>query len=47
MAEFTIVSDTNNTQSEIKTIFDFLSDFKNFAAILPDDKVENFEYTER
>lgn len=46
MAEFTIVSDTNNTQSEIKTIFDFLSDFKNFASILPEDKVENFEYSD-
>ena len=46
MAEFTIVSDTNDTKSEIKSLFDFLSDFKNFGSILPEDKVENFQYTE-
>ena len=44
MAAFTIPSETNNTRSEINKLFEFLSDFKNFKAILPEDKVENFEY---
>lgn len=43
MAEFTIVSDTHSTQSTLKHIYEFLADFKNFAAIMPEDKVENFE----
>lgn len=45
MAEFTIISDTKATKSSVKDLFDFLSDFKNFASILPEDKVENFQYT--
>jgi hypothetical protein len=46
VAAFTIVSDTNKTVSSIKNLFEFLSDFKNFASILPEDKVENFQFTE-
>lgn len=45
MAEFTIISNIEPTKATIKQLFDFLSDFKNFKSILPEDKVENFEYT--
>jgi hypothetical protein len=45
VASFNITSITNQTSSSISNLFNFLSDFKNFAAILPDDKVENFEYS--
>ena len=45
MAVFTIVSETNKTHSTIKSLFVFLSDFKNFASVLPKDKIENFLYT--
>lgn len=44
MAAFTINSETNNTLSSLKSLFDFLSDFKNFQSILPEDKVENFQF---
>lgn len=44
MAAFTIASETNNTLSPIKYLFDFLTDFKNFKAVLPEDKVDNFQY---
>lgn len=46
MAKFTIVSDTHKTVSSLKSLYTFLSDFKNFAAILPEDKVENFKYSD-
>lgn len=46
MSAFTIISEVNSTQSSLKSLFDFLSDFKNFGTILPEDKVENFQYTE-
>ena len=46
MAEFTLQSNTNKTQSSIKNLFEFLIDFKNFDNILPTDKVEDFEFTE-
>src|SRR4051812_45939374 len=46
MAAFTINSDTNTTQSTLKSLFEFLSDFKNFSTILPEDKVDNFQYSE-
>jgi hypothetical protein len=29
----------------LKELYDFLTDFKNFASILPKDKVENFQHT--
>lgn len=45
MAAFTIVSESNKTQSSVKNLFGFLSDFKNFASILPEDKVENFQFS--
>ncbi|MBA3683097.1 MAG: hypothetical protein H0W73_18330 [Bacteroidetes bacterium] len=46
MGAFTIISDTNATQSSLKSLYEYLSDFENFGHILPDDKVENFQYTE-
>ncbi|MEO6303053.1 MAG: hypothetical protein ABIP51_07755 [Bacteroidia bacterium] len=46
MSAFTIISETNSTQASLKSLFDFLSDFKNFGSILPEDKVENFQYSE-
>lgn len=45
MAAFTIVSETRQTASPVKSLFEFLSDFKNFKAILPEDKVEDFRYS--
>lgn len=42
MAAFTLNSETHTTVSTLQSQFDFLSDFKNFSAILPEDKVENF-----
>lgn len=45
MAAFTIVSETNKTASSLKSLFEFLIDFKNFAAILPEEKVENFQFS--
>ena len=44
MAAFTITSETNNTISPIKKIFEFIGDFKNFDSILPHDKIENFTF---
>lgn len=44
MAEFTIISEKHSTASSLKSIFEFLTDFKNFKDIMPEDKVENFEY---
>lgn len=46
MAAFTIVSETNSSHSSLQSLFDFLSDFKNFGSILPEDKVENFQFTD-
>lgn len=46
MAAFTLNSETNKTESTLKSLFLFLSDFKNFASILPNDKVEGFAYSE-
>ncbi len=46
MAAFSIVGEKLPTQSKIAQLYTFLSDFKNFAGILPDDKVENFTYDE-
>ena len=45
MAQFTIISNAEPTKATIKELYDFLIDFKNFKSILPEDKVENFEYT--
>lgn len=46
MAAFTITSDTNNTASPIKKLFEFIGDFRNFNSILPHDKIEDFQYSE-
>jgi hypothetical protein len=46
MASFTLTSETLSTKSNLKDLFLFLSDFKNFGSILPEDKVENFTHTE-
>jgi carbon monoxide dehydrogenase subunit G len=44
VAEFTITSETHPTTSTLKAVFEFLTDFKNFKDIMPEDKVENFEF---
>lgn len=46
MAKFTIISETHKTVSPLKNLYTFLSDFKNFGSLLPEDKVDNFKYTE-
>ena len=46
MAKFTIISGTNKTASPLKNLYTFLSDFKNFGSLLPEDKVDNFKYSE-
>lgn len=45
MAAFSITSNTNPTVSNTESLFNFLSDFKNFASILPEDRVENFQFS--
>lgn len=45
MAAFTIISNTHSTQASLKSLFDFLSDFKNFILILPEDKISDFKYS--
>jgi hypothetical protein len=44
MATFTLNSEAHSTKSVLKNLYLFLSDFKNFKDILPEDKVENFTY---
>lgn len=44
MAVFTLNSEAHSTKSRLIDLFLFLSDFKNFEAILPEDKVEGFSY---
>lgn len=46
MATFTLNSETHPTKSALKNLYLFLSDFKNFKDILPEDKVENFTYSD-
>jgi hypothetical protein len=46
VAAFTISSDVNATRSTIKDLFAFLSNFENFKTILPEDKVEGFNYSQ-
>lgn len=46
MAAFTLTSEQHSTLSNLKSLFVFLSDFKNFESILPADKVEQFKVTE-
>jgi carbon monoxide dehydrogenase subunit G len=42
LAAISIKSQEHSTRSSIKSLFEFLSDFKNFKDLLPEDKVENF-----
>lgn len=42
MAFFSIPSSELKTSSTNKLLFNFLIDFKNFKAILPEDKADNF-----
>jgi hypothetical protein len=46
VAFFTIISDTNSTVSDLKSLYNYLIDFKNFASILPEDKVKDFHYSD-
>ncbi len=45
MSVFTFNSESHTTTSNIEQLFNFLSDFKNFKQILPEDKVDNFQYS--
>jgi hypothetical protein len=42
MAAFSIPSSELKASSSCKSLFVFLTDFKNFKSILPEDKAENF-----
>lgn len=44
MAAFTLISNTHSTKSALKELYDHLIDFSNFKNILPEDKIENFEF---
>lgn len=46
MAKFNLESKVSTTQDILKNLYTFLSDFKNFAGILPEDKVADFQYSE-
>lgn len=46
MAFFSIPSAELKANSSNKLLFNFLTDFKNFASILPEDKAENFSCDE-
>lgn len=47
VAVFNIVSNTHETSSGLKQLYDFLIDFKNFKSILPEDKIQDFKYNEQ
>jgi hypothetical protein len=46
MAFFSIPSSELKASSTNKKLFEFLTDFKNFKSILPEDKAENFSCDE-
>lgn len=46
MSAFSINSEINSTQSNLISLFLFISDFKNFNSILPSDRIEDFTFTE-
>lgn len=46
MAAFTIPSNIHTTRSTVRQLFGFISEFKNFKSILPEDKVEDFSYAD-
>jgi hypothetical protein len=43
MASFNLNSETHKTVSSISKLYSYLSDFKNFKSILPEDKVVDFQ----
>ncbi|MES2515450.1 MAG: hypothetical protein V4580_14950 [Bacteroidota bacterium] len=45
MAHFSILSETQATQSPTDSLFDFMGDFNNFKHLLPEDKIQDFECT--
>ena len=46
MSAFSIHSEINSTQSNLISLFLFISDFKNFNSILPEDRIEDFKCSE-
>jgi hypothetical protein len=46
LAQFIIPGETHDTLSPLKKLYGFLADFSHFRSILPDDKVENFEFSD-
>jgi len=46
LAAFSLSSEKNHTRATLKSLFLFLSDFKNFVEILPSDRVTDFKYSE-
>jgi hypothetical protein len=46
MSAFSIHSEINSTQSNLISLFLFISDFKNFNSILPEDRIEDFKFSE-
>ena len=42
---FTIQSNTLETKSAVKDLYNYLTDFNNFKLLLPEDKVEDFKST--
>jgi hypothetical protein len=45
LAAFSLPGAARDTRSTLKQLYTFLGDFRNFAAILPEDKVENFRHS--
>lgn len=45
MAAFTIPAPQRPTRSPVGKLFGFISDFRNFASILPEDKVQDFSHS--
>lgn len=45
MAFFSIPSGALSAASSNKALYEYLTDFSNFASILPEDKADNFSYT--
>ena len=41
-----ITSEKQIVNYSSKKIFDFIGDFKNFEALLPEDRIENYTFTE-
>jgi carbon monoxide dehydrogenase subunit G len=43
VAAINIKSESYQTKSPVKSLFELLSDFRNFKNLLPEDKIENFQ----